>query len=49
MKSGGRPGMSDEQVRDFVSRFMPAYEAYLPALYAAGPERREGAPVLKVS
>ncbi|GFR49593.1 hypothetical protein Agub_g11661 [Astrephomene gubernaculifera] len=37
MKAGGRPGMSAEQVADFVSRFMPAYAAYLPGLYAAGP------------
>ena len=29
--------MSDEGVRDFVSRYMPAYQAYLPGLYAAGP------------
>jgi len=35
MKAGGRPGMSDDQVRDFVNRYMPAYEAYCPALYAA--------------
>ena len=32
MASAGRPGMSDAQVADFVSRYMPAYEAYLPAL-----------------
>ena len=35
MAKAGRPGMSDEQVADFVSRYMPAYEAYLPGLYAA--------------
>ena len=23
----------EEQVKDFVDRFMPAYEAYLPGLY----------------
>ncbi len=25
------------QIADFVSRFQPAYKAYLPGLYAAGP------------
>lgn len=25
---------------DFVSRFMPAYETYLPFLYKFGPQRR---------
>jgi D-glycerate 3-kinase len=25
------------QVSDFVSRFMPAYQAYLPHLYRSGP------------
>ncbi|KAA8496382.1 D-glycerate 3-kinase, chloroplastic [Porphyridium purpureum] len=37
MKSLGKTGMSDEQVRDFVSRFMPSYKAYLPGLYASPP------------
>lgn len=37
MKAGGKAGMSETQVADFVSRFIPAYQAYLPALYAAGP------------
>mmetsp|Transcript_5607 Transcript_5607/g.16669 ORF Transcript_5607/g.16669 Transcript_5607/m.16669 type:complete len:826 (+) Transcript_5607:58-2535(+) len=32
-RAGG--GLSDEQVRDFVGRFLPSYEAYCPALYAA--------------
>jgi pantothenate kinase-related protein Tda10 len=30
MRAAGKPGLSDEQVADFVSRFMPAYKAYLP-------------------
>ncbi len=30
MRAAGKPGLSDEQVRDFVARFMPAYQAYLP-------------------
>lgn len=25
------------QVRDFVSRYLPAYKAYLPVLYSEGP------------
>jgi D-glycerate 3-kinase len=33
MSASGRPGMSDEKVRDFVARYMPAYEAYCPRLY----------------
>ena len=35
MAAAGRPGMSDAQVADFVSRYMPAYEAFLPALHAS--------------
>ncbi|WIA13411.1 hypothetical protein OEZ85_006991 [Tetradesmus obliquus] len=37
MRAAGKPGMTDEQIADFVSRYMPAYKAYLPGLYAAGP------------
>ncbi|XP_058192402.1 D-glycerate 3-kinase, chloroplastic isoform X3 [Rhododendron vialii] len=37
MKADGMPGMSDEEVEDFVSRYLPAYKAYLPALYSEGP------------
>lgn len=35
----GRPRLSDDQVKDFVNRFMPAYHAYLPRLYKLGPRR----------
>lgn len=35
MAAAGRPGMSDAEVADFVSRYQPAYTAFLPALYAA--------------
>jgi D-glycerate 3-kinase len=35
MAAKGRPGMSDAQVADFVARYMPAYKAFLPALYSA--------------
>ncbi|GBF88798.1 hypothetical protein Rsub_01699 [Raphidocelis subcapitata] len=37
MRAAGKAGMSDEQIADFVSRYIPAYQAYLPALYARGP------------
>ncbi|OAY81277.1 D-glycerate 3-kinase, chloroplastic [Ananas comosus] len=37
MREDGKPGMSNEEVLDFVSRYLPAYKAYLPTLYAEGP------------
>ncbi|XP_019458431.1 PREDICTED: D-glycerate 3-kinase, chloroplastic-like isoform X1 [Lupinus angustifolius] len=37
MREAGKPGMSDDEVRDFVSRYLPAYKAYLPTLYSEGP------------
>ncbi|GLJ30809.1 hypothetical protein SUGI_0611350 [Cryptomeria japonica] len=37
MREEGKPGMSDEQIADFVSRYMPAYKAYLPPMYSDGP------------
>lgn len=37
MRAAGKPGMTDEQVKDFVDRYMPAYRAYLPSLYSQGP------------
>jgi D-glycerate 3-kinase len=37
MRAEGKTGMTDAQIADFVSRYIPAYEAYLPGLYAAGP------------
>ncbi|XP_009128426.1 D-glycerate 3-kinase, chloroplastic isoform X1 [Brassica rapa] len=37
MRQAGKPGMSDDEVNDFVSRYLPAYKAYLPTLYAEGP------------
>ena len=33
MRTAGKPGLSDEEVADFVARYMPAYQAYLPGLY----------------
>lgn len=37
MRAAGKDGMSDEQVAEFVRRYMPAYEAYLPRMYREGP------------
>ncbi|KAG6792303.1 hypothetical protein POTOM_001447 [Populus tomentosa] len=37
MREAGNPGMTDEEVKDFVSHYLPAYKAYLPTLYAEGP------------
>lgn len=36
-EANGGKGMSDEQVKDFVDRFLPAYEAYLPGSAERGP------------
>ncbi|XXG56040.1 hypothetical protein AAC387_Pa03g3562 [Persea americana] len=38
MREEGKTGMSDEEVLDFVSRYLPAYKAYLPILYSEGPK-----------
>jgi D-glycerate 3-kinase len=51
MAASGKPGMSDEQLQDFVSRYMPAYRAYLPGLYAAANDGGPGVcgrPTLRV-
>jgi D-glycerate 3-kinase len=37
MKEAGKDGMSDQEVHAFVARYMPAYQAYLPEMYAKGP------------
>ncbi|PIA42597.1 hypothetical protein AQUCO_02000201v1 [Aquilegia coerulea] len=37
MRAEGKPGMSDAEIKDFVSRYFPAYKAYLPTLYSEGP------------
>lgn len=36
------------QVRDFVSRYLPAYKAYLPTLYAEGPSGSDPENVLLI-
>uniref|UniRef100_M4BFM3 Phosphoribulokinase/uridine kinase domain-containing protein n=1 Tax=Hyaloperonospora arabidopsidis (strain Emoy2) TaxID=559515 RepID=M4BFM3_HYAAE len=33
LRKANRPAMTPEEVRDFVDRFMPAYETYLQGLY----------------
>lgn len=49
MRAAGKPSLTDAQVEDFVRRFMPAYEAYLPHLYSQGPQRKTPqTPVLQV-
>ncbi|KAL6497054.1 hypothetical protein OROGR_028983 [Orobanche gracilis] len=37
MRADGKSGMSDVEVLDFVSRYLPAYKVYLPTLYSEGP------------
>ena len=37
MRAAGKPAMTDEQVGQFVDRFMPAYKCCLPGLYGSGP------------
>ena len=50
MAAAGRPGMSDAEVGDFVSRYMPAYHAFLAPLYdAARGEGVGGKPTLLVN
>ena len=34
MRDAGKPAMTEEQVVDFIDRYMPAYKQYLPGLYA---------------
>jgi D-glycerate 3-kinase len=41
MRASGKGGMSEDEVRDFVDRYMPAYQHYLPGLYATGPGSRK--------
>ncbi|CDO98083.1 unnamed protein product [Coffea canephora] len=48
MRADGNPGMSDEEVMDFVSRYLPAYKAYLPTLYAEGPKGSDPKHVLVI-
>ena len=36
-RAGGMGALTDDEVADFVDRFLPAYDAYLPGLYSRGP------------
>ncbi len=47
MRAAGKAGMTDDQIADFVSRFMPAYKAYLPGLYTHGPKAADPARLLQ--
>lgn len=38
MRAAGKPAMTEEEVKDFVNRYMPAYATYLPGLYDHGPD-----------
>ena len=40
--------MSDEGVREFVNRYLPSYDAYLPALYEKGPANAKPGKVLYI-
>ncbi|CAN8240560.1 unnamed protein product [Cochlearia groenlandica] len=48
MRQAGKAGMSDDEVNDFVSRYLPAYKAYLPTLYAEGPSGSDPGRVLGI-
>ena len=36
MRAEGRTAMTHDEVKDFVSRYMPAYAHYLSGLYSSG-------------
>jgi D-glycerate 3-kinase len=38
-RAAGAPGLSDEDARDYVTRFLPAYRLWVPALRASPPVR----------
>nr|VDD00008.1 unnamed protein product [Brassica rapa] len=48
MRQAGKAGMSDDEVNDFVSRYLPAYKAYLPTLYEEGPSGSDPERVLAI-
>jgi D-glycerate 3-kinase len=48
MRAAGKPAMTDEQVAQFVDRFMPAYKCYLTGLYKDGPTTAAKGQVLVV-
>lgn len=40
-------GMTNDEVADFVNRYIPAYTAYLPGLYSSGPTNSDSKRMLK--
>jgi D-glycerate 3-kinase len=36
-RASGQAGLTDEEARDYIERFLPAYRAYVPALKAHPP------------
>lgn len=48
MRASGKAGMTDEQIKDFVDRYIPAYKAYLPSLYSEGPTTAQPGSLLVV-
>ena len=48
LKSAGKSGMTDDQVADFVDRYMPGYIHYLPGLYSQGPTTKQPGKVLTI-
>ncbi|OAE32435.1 hypothetical protein AXG93_3218s1070 [Marchantia polymorpha subsp. ruderalis] len=48
MRAKGKGGMTDEEVQDFVSRYIPAYKAYLPSLYKDGPKNSKPEKTLRL-
>lgn len=47
-RAAGRGALTDDEVADFVDRFLPAYRAYLPGLYGDGPFGSQTGKVLTV-
>ena len=47
-RRAGGSGMNEQEVVDFVDRYMPAYLAYLPSLYARGPTTAQPGRLLMV-
>eukprot|EP01068_Selenidium_serpulae_P007396 Selendium_serpulae@DN4697_c0_g1_i3.p1 len=49
MKQSGKQGLTDEEVQDFVARFMPAYDLYIPGIRNTGPEGCRSKPLLNIT
>ena len=49
MRKSGKPAMTDKEVDEFVSMYMPAYRTYLANLYEDGPDSMPShVPLLKI-